>query len=173
MKRRAPLVAAIVGVALVSLVVLFATAPSGKDADTSQSVVGKLAPQLTGTTADGSKVDLDDYRGKWVVVNFFATWCPPCVKEHPELVKFSQRDGQIAQVVSVAFDDPASKIKEFFAERGGDWPVLIDDTTASSLDYAVVKLPESFLIDPQGNVAQKLEGGITAAELDKIITSKS
>ena len=173
MTRRAPVIAGIVGVALLVLVVLFATAPRGQEADTSQLVVGKLAPTLQGTTADGQKVNLDKYRGKWVLVNFFATWCPPCVAEHPELVKLSQVPGQPVQVVSVAFDDPAAKIKKFFAERGGDWPVLVDGTEKSTLDYGVVKLPESYLIDPQGKVNQKIVGGITAAEVQKIVDSES
>lgn len=173
MTRRAPLVAGIVGLAVAALVVIFVTAPKGREADTAGSVVGRLAPQLTGTTADGAKVDLDKFRGKWVLVNFFATWCPPCVKEHPELVKFSQQAGGVAQVVSVAYDDPAAKVKEFFAKNGGDWPVLVDGTTKSSLDYAVVKLPESFLIDPEGKVVEKLAGGVTAAGLEQLVAGRS
>ena len=56
--------------------------------------------------------------------------------------------------VSVAFDDPAAKVKKFFAQRGGDWPVLVDGTEESTLDYAVVKLPESYLVNPDGKVVQ-------------------
>jgi len=171
--KRAPLVAGIVGAAVLALVVLFATAPKGNEADTSGSVVGKLAPALQGTTADGSTVDLDKYRGKWVLLNFFATWCPPCVAEHPELVKLSQVPGTPVQVVSVAFDDPAAKVQEFFARQGGDWPVVVDGTEGSTLDYAVVKLPESYLIDPEGKVRQKLVGGITAAEVQSIVDAES
>ena len=171
--KKAPWIAGIVGVAMVALVVLFATAPKGNEADTSGSVVGKLAPTLKGTTVDGAKVDLDKYRGKWVLVNFFATWCPPCVAEHPELVKLSQVPGTPVQVVSVAFDDPAAKVTKFFAERGGDWPVLVDGTEESTLDYAVVKLPESYLINPEGKVSQKLVGGITAAEVQQIVDAES
>lgn len=170
--KKAPWIAAIVGVAVVALIVLFATAPRGKEADTSGAVVGKLAPALGGTTADGTTVDLDKYRGKWVLLNFFATWCPPCVAEHPELVKLSQVPGNPVQVVSVAFDDPADKVKEFFAQKGGEWPVVVDGTEGSTLDYAVVKLPESYLIDPEGKVSQKLVGGITAAEVLKIVDAE-
>ncbi|MFM7062080.1 MAG: TlpA family protein disulfide reductase [Actinomycetes bacterium] len=167
--RRAPWIAGIVGVAVLALVVLFASAPRGREADTSGSVVGRLAPALAGTTVDGSAVDLDKYRGQWVLLNFFATWCPPCVAEHPELVRLSQVPGAPVQVVSVAFDDPAEKVTSFFKEQGGEWPVLVDGTEASTLDYAVVKLPESYLIDPEGKVSQKLVGGITAAEVLEIV----
>ena len=105
-------------------------------------------------------------------MNFFATWCPPCVQEHPELVKFSQETAGTAQVVSVAFDDTPDKITEFFAQNGGDWPVLANDTGDASIDYGVVKLPESFLVNPEGTVVKKLAGGVTAAELEQIIADE-
>ncbi|MFM7068082.1 MAG: TlpA family protein disulfide reductase [Actinomycetes bacterium] len=173
MTRRAPIIAGIVGVAMLALVLLFVTAPSGREADTSQSVVGKLAPVLRGTTTTGATVDLDAYRGQWVLVNFFATWCPPCVAEHPELVKVSQLPGAPVQVVSVAFDDAAPAVTKFFVKNGGDWPVLVDATERTSLDYAVVKLPESYLIRPDGTVDQKIVGGISAAEIRQIVDAAS
>jgi hypothetical protein len=95
------------------------------------------------------------------------------VAEHPELVKLSQVPGAPVQVVSVAFDDPAAKVKEFFAKKGGNWPVVVDGTEESTLDYAVVKLPESYLINPEGKVSQKLVGGITAAEVQQIVDAES
>ena len=173
MKYRAAIIAGVVAVALGALVLLFATSPKGEDSSTSADspIEGKLAPALSGTTVDGQKFDLDKQRGKWVLVNFFATWCPPCVQEHPQLVKFSQDTAGTAQVVSVAFDDTPEKINEFFAEKGGDWPVLAKETDNASIDYGVVKLPESFLVNPEGTVVKKLAGGVTAAELEKIIAA--
>jgi cytochrome c biogenesis protein CcmG/thiol:disulfide interchange protein DsbE len=149
---------------------LFATS-GGSDPDEAadSAVTGRLAPPLTGTTLDGGSFDLDKSRGKWVVVNFFATWCPPCVQEHPELVKFSEEAGDRAEVVSVAFDDQPDKIQEFFDLNGGDWPVLASDTGDAAIDYGVVKLPESFVVDPEGRVVEKLAGGVTAAQLEEII----
>jgi cytochrome c biogenesis protein CcmG, thiol:disulfide interchange protein DsbE len=173
-KHRSVIIAGVVGVALLGLIVLFATSP--KDQDPSESsgspVVGKLAPALAGATVDGQRFDLDKQRGKWVLVNFFATWCPPCVQEHPELVKFSRDTAGTAQVVSVAFDDTAQKVDQFFAANGGDWPVLAKDTEDASVDYGVIKLPESYLIDPGGKIVKKFSGGITAAEVERVIAAK-
>jgi cytochrome c biogenesis protein CcmG, thiol:disulfide interchange protein DsbE len=169
-RRRAPIIAGIVGVAVLALVVLFVVSPKGDTKEEASPLLGKLAPQLVGTTIDGDTFDLDSQRGEWVLVNFFATWCPPCVLEHPELVKLSSDDAGSLQVVSVASGDTEENVVKFFSEKGGNWPVIAADTGAVSLDYGVKKLPESYLIAPDGTVVAKFLGGITAAELEKYIT---
>ncbi len=172
--RRAPIIAGIVGVAVLALVALFAFAPDRTDRADSSPVVGNLAPALSGTTLTDDEFDIDDHRGQWVVVNFFATWCPPCVQEHPELVEFAERNGNDVQLVSVAFDDTeVDKVAQFFADNGGDWPVVTAGAAGASLDYGVKKLPESFVIDPSGTVAAKINGGVTADELDQLIADRT
>jgi cytochrome c biogenesis protein CcmG, thiol:disulfide interchange protein DsbE len=168
--RRAPIIAGIVGVAVLALVVLFVVSPKGDERDeVSSTLLGELAPELTGTTLDGSSFDIDSYRGQWVLVNFFAEWCPPCVQEHPELVTLSERNEGQLQLVSVAFDESESTVREFFAAQGGTWPVLASDTGRIAIDYGVKGLPESFLIAPDGTVFAKFEGGITADRLEQFI----
>jgi cytochrome c biogenesis protein CcmG/thiol:disulfide interchange protein DsbE len=162
-------VVAVVGAVLAGLVVLLATAGGGDEADTSDQVVQDQAPPLVGVSTAGEPVDLESLRGRWVLVNFFATWCPPCVAEHPELIEFAGRHTEDAAVVSVAFDEPASVIEQFFADNGGDWPVIAEDTGGIVLDYGVVKLPESYLVAPDGTVVEKLAGGVTADGLDRLI----
>jgi cytochrome c biogenesis protein CcmG/thiol:disulfide interchange protein DsbE len=172
--RRAPIIAGIVGVAALALVALFAFSPKGEQTADTNPLVGNVAPELQGSTMSGGEFDIDDHRGQWVVVNFFATWCPPCVEEHPELVAFDQRHGDEVQLVSVAFDDTeVDRVETFFAENGGDWPVITGGADGASLDYGVKKLPESFLIDPAGNVAVKINGGVTADELDALIDERT
>ncbi len=168
--RRAPIIAGIVGVAVLALVALFAFAPQGEEKADISPLVGNVAPELTGSTLQGGEFDVDDHKGQWVVVNFFATWCPPCVQEHPELVEFSERNGDAVQLVTVAFDDTeVDQVEQFFAENGGDWPVITGGADGASLDYGVKKLPESFLIAPSGVVAAKINGGVTANQLDELI----
>ena len=113
--------------------------------------------------------DIDDDRGRWVVVNFFASWCIPCEVEHPEFIEFSERhaDGS-AQVVSVLFGDTAENAQRFFDERGGDWPVIVDADTAPA-DFVVLQVPETFLVAPSGLVVGKWEGEITADQIDGAI----
>ncbi|HTO00906.1 MAG TPA: TlpA disulfide reductase family protein [Microthrixaceae bacterium] len=174
MKWRAPLVAGIVGVAVLLLVVLFAISPKGEDAKSVRSpLLGKLVKPLAGTTISGDEVDIDQFRGEWVLINFFASWCPPCVVEHPELRKLSKDDGGPLQVVSVVSQDTVKNAREFFAKNGGSWPVLGGDTGPISIDFGLKKVPESFLVAPTGVVVAKFEGAVTYDEIVKQIEKMS
>jgi len=160
-----------IAVVLALFVVLLATRDSATDKEGTSPLVGKAAPATTGTDYRGGAFDLDSQRGKWVVVNFFATWCTPCKVEHPELVAFSSRHATAndASVVSVAFDDSGRNVADFFTANGGTWPVLVENTGSIAIDYGVRKVPESYHVSPTGVVATKLIGGVTANGLDALI----
>ncbi len=157
-----------VAVATALLLVLLATRSPGSERAVSSRLLGEVAPLIEGPTIEGDWFDIDDHRGQWVVVNFFSTTCVPCIQEHPELVNFQETHASVgdATVVSVSFDDQAANVIDFFAEHGGDWPVLVEDTGTFAVRYGVTGVPESYLVAPTGVVAAKLIGGITAAELD-------
>ncbi len=150
--------------------VLAISDPSGTE-QRSSPLLGRQAPDISGETIDGDTFDLADHRGEFVLLNVFATWCVPCLREHPELVNFSQRHDLAgdATVVSVVFDDTVSNVRDFFDERGGDWPVLTDETGRISLSYGVSQVPESFLISPDGVVVARLTLGVTASGLDQLL----
>ncbi len=169
--RTALIAAAVVAVAVVLLVAVLATRPASVERVTRSPLIGKLAPATIGTTLTGDHFDLASLRGRWVVVNFFATWCVPCLEEHPELDAFavSHAASGDASVVSVLFDDEPDKARDVFAKRGGDWPVVIDPDGAIGVAYGVARVPESFLVAPDGTVIQRLVGGVTAAELDGLL----
>jgi len=157
-----------VGVVVLALVVVLATRPPAADVVAPSPIVGQAAPEIEGPGLDGATVRLSDLRGRWVVVNFFATWCVPCLKEHPELVKFSQRHpAEEVEVLAVVYDDQPADVAEFFEERGGEWPVV--DDTGAKVDFGVRGIPESFLVDPEGVVRTRLIGGVTAAGLDGLL----
>jgi cytochrome c biogenesis protein CcmG/thiol:disulfide interchange protein DsbE len=166
----------VVAVIMVTLVVVLATRDPAQDRVDESPLVGHVAPPLVGEVVApeataGSQFDLDRLRGQWVVVNFFATWCVPCVTEHPELIEFSERHAATgdASVASVVFDadENVDDIADFFADHGGDWPVV--DGEDVILDWAVAAVPESFLVSPDGVVAAKITGGVTADGLDDLI----
>ena len=157
-----------VGVVVLSLVAVLATRPQASDVIAPSPVVGQVAPEVEGPDLDGATLRLSELRGRWVVVNFFATWCIPCVREHPELVRFSDRHPpEDAQVLSVIYDDQRPDVVEFFRERGGSWPVV--DDGGAKVDFGVRGVPESFLVRPDGIVAARLVGGVTADGLDALL----
>ena len=159
-----------VGLVLAVLVAVFATRDSSRDRMTTH-LVGGVAPAVVGTAVDGSTWDLDDHRGRWVLVNFFSTTCVPCIEEHPELVAFAEAHASTGAVrlVSVAFDDRPAAVAAFFAENGGGWPVLVTDTGRIAVDWGEVAVPESYLVTPSGHVAAKVVGGVDRTGLEDLL----
>lgn len=158
-------------VAVALLVLVLATRDSAFERNASSPILGGLAPQVAGVTVEGQPFDLDQWRGRWVIVNFFSTTCVPCIIEHPELVAFAERHDAAgdARIVSVVFDDTAENVREFFVAHGGDWPVLATGSGAAAIAYGVTGVPESYLLAPSGVVVWKQLGGVTADGIDDVI----
>ena len=162
--RTALWVSLALAVVLALLVAVLATRQSASSRLVQSPLVGKAVPALAGETVDGTDTyDIDDHRGEWVLVNFFATWCTPCIEEHDDLVRFAEAHAQAgdASVVSVVFSDKASDVERFFAERGGDWPVVADADAGIATAFGVARVPESYLVAPGGQVVGKVTGGVT------------
>ena len=172
--RLARIAAVLVGLLLFGFIAILAT--SSTDGPTRSSpLISQPAPELTGLAVDGSTFDLTAERGRWVVVNFFATSCIPCIREHPELVAFDEAHKAVgdAAVVSVAFSDSSKNVSEFFVENGGDWAVLAEDTGRHAVSYGVAAVPETYLVAPNGVVTSKFIGGVTQDLLDAEIARMS
>jgi cytochrome c biogenesis protein CcmG/thiol:disulfide interchange protein DsbE len=166
-------VSVVVAVLVVAFVVVLATREPASERRADSPLIGEITPALAAPeTLDGGSFDIDDHRGQWVVVNFFATWCPPCVEEHPELVAFddAHRASGDAVVVSVVYNDQPEDVREFFATNGGDWPVIADSGLAA-VDFGVVGVPETYLVAPNGYVVQKYTGGVTQEAIDADIAA--
>jgi cytochrome c biogenesis protein CcmG/thiol:disulfide interchange protein DsbE len=151
-------------VVLALLIGVLATRDNAQTRLVKSPLVGKGVPAVVGKTVDGSSsYDIDDHQGEWVLVNFFATWCVPCQQEHDDLVRFSRAHAEAgdASVVSVVFGDKVGEVQKFFAQRGGDWPVVRDDDGALATAFGVARVPESYLVAPNGTVYGKVTGGVT------------
>ena len=151
-----------------ALIAVLASSPPATFTEVQTPLLGKPAPALAGTTLEGTRFDLASLRGRWVFVNFFASWCPPCQQEQPELVTFAyqHRKPGDAALVSVVYDDTSSNARSFLAQTGATWPAVIDPSGQIALDYGVRGPPETFLISPSGVVSVHLDGAVTSAALD-------
>lgn len=165
--RRAPFVALAIAVVLGGLFVVLAGADGAGNETADTPLLDRPAPAATGAFADGTAFDLSRRKGSWVVLNFFTSNCVPCRREHPELVRFVDQQAGLgadgAELYTVAVGgEPQAVVEEFFADEGGDWPVIFDDDGRFSVAFGVSKVPETWIIDPEGVVRGRVITEVTA-----------
>jgi cytochrome c biogenesis protein CcmG, thiol:disulfide interchange protein DsbE len=114
---------------------------------------GQEAPDFEGTDASGKKWSLRSLRGRPVLLNFWATWCAPCVEEVPSLENLARRSGEDLTVLAVSLDEDWDTVKKFFP-KGTTLSVLLDTTKEIPKKFGTEKYPETFLIDSQGKLSQ-------------------
>ena len=129
-----------------------------------------IHPTLVVETLDHGPFDLKSKRGGWVVVNFWATWCKPCLKEIPDFTAFDAAREDVT-VIGLAYEeiDPDA-MRDFLKEHPAGYPIALLDVYNPPADFATPRgLPMTYLIAPDGTVAERFLGPITSAELAKAI----
>jgi peroxiredoxin len=134
--------------------------------------MGSKPPQVSGPAPDfetetpaGEKISLSAYRGKPVLLTFWATWCEPCKKEMPEIQAADEahkKDGLV--VLAVNFGEKAEAAEEFSKKMGLTFPILLDRRANIAERYGVVSLPVTFFIDPGGIIRERVFGGTLTRE---------
>lgn len=136
-------------------------------------MVGKPAPVVAVSDLHGNPVRLSDYKGKYVLIDFWATWCAPCLAELPKLqAAYETYHGKGLEIVSVSLDETPEAVSEFLKTRKMPWKQIHNATSGGDLvgSYGISNIPASFLIDPQGNVARiDLRGESLGKALESIL----
>jgi peroxiredoxin len=127
---------------------------------------GKEAPDFRLKTIEGREVSLSDYRGKVVLINFWATWCPPCREEMPLFQRvYEKYKDRGFEILAISTDDYVEPVKKFVKEYKLSFPILYDDKNVVGL-YEVQGLPTSFLIDRDGKIVKVRLGKYKEIEKD-------
>jgi peroxiredoxin len=142
-----------------------AEAPTSEDipgVDLSQVKEGKPAPNFELTTLAGEAVQLSDYKGKKVILNFWATWCPPCKAEMPHMQNFYEKNkGNDIEIIAVnltSMDKGKTNIENFVKEYGLTFDIPLDEEGTFGAQYQAFSIPTSYIIDSKGIITKKIIG---------------
>jgi cytochrome c biogenesis protein CcmG/thiol:disulfide interchange protein DsbE len=134
------------------------------------NVMDYAAPQLELTSLDGAQVSLEDLRGSVVLVNLWATWCPPCLQEMPTLNAFYEKykdDGFV--LIGVNQEESRDIVTPFVEDFGLSFPIWLDEKPLAQVAFKTVNLPSSYVIDRDGRIRLMWIGGISEKNLEQYV----
>jgi thiol-disulfide isomerase/thioredoxin len=137
------------------------------------STVAASADSFVFKDMQGHEQRLQDYRGKWVLVNFWATWCPPCLEEMPDLMALHEAHKKSDLVViGVALDSTRESVVEYVAKNKISYPIVVGDYDMAAQVGEVEVLPTSYLYDPTGRLVSYQQGMVTMSNVESYVKSK-
>ncbi len=125
----------------------------------SPPLVGGPAPPFKLEAVDGQILNLSDLKGQFVILNFWATWCVPCIKEMPEFQKAHQSLNQKVKIIGINLAESKEKVDKYIKDHHLSFTILLDDYGNVSQEYEVVHLPVTYFITPDGVIREKIFGG--------------
>jgi len=143
-------------------------AAGAQTATTAEPLVGKKAPEFTRRDLNGARVDLAGYRGKVVLLDFWATWCASCQVEMPVFVQWQREYGPRGlQVIGISMDDDPALARRMKAKLQLNYPVAMGDEKLGQIYGGVLGLPLTYLIDRKGKVSAKFQGETDLKTIEK------
>jgi thiol-disulfide isomerase/thioredoxin len=168
MSRRATIACAAAAVAIVVIAVL-SLAGGGSGADT-RALPAARSFTLPVLGHPGEKISLAAFAGRPVIVNFFASWCPPCKRETPTLARFYRESGGRIAMIGVDSNDKAGPALRFVRSAGVRYPVGSDPLpAATTISYGVYGLPQTFFLNAQHQIVKRIFGAVTMRELGQAV----
>ncbi len=127
------------------------------------ATVGKAAPDFELQNLDGQSISLSDLKGKPVLINFWATWCGPCVSEMPYIQEiYGEWSGKGLMVLAINMGESSSKVEQFLQDHNLSLPVLLDTKQVVARRYNIRGIPTTFFIDKDGTIQEKIIGAFTS-----------
>lgn len=136
---------------------------------------GDMAPDFTLTTLDGKKVQLSELKGKKVIVNFWATWCPPCKAEMPHMQNFyedfSDEENVEILAVNLTSEDKEESVQNFVQDYGLTFPIPLDSEGVVGETFQAITIPTSYMIDTKGRIQNKIVGPMDENMIKDFVTN--
>ncbi|HYS10540.1 MAG TPA: redoxin domain-containing protein [Myxococcales bacterium] len=160
----------VAGAAIVLPLIAVLVANLGRDPHMVRSpLVGRPAPPFSlQPVGGGAPVRLESFRGKPLVINFWATWCVPCFEEHPALTA-AARGLPDVQFLGVVYEDEEARTQAFLKERSSAYPSVMDPDGRTAIAYGVFGVPETFFIDAEGRIVEKFVGPLQRSTIAELV----
>jgi len=158
----------LIAIGVLVLGILFFLRPKHPSQDS--ATLGNFAPNFTLSQLTGTPLELSSYRGKVILLDFWATWCEPCREEIPQFIAFQRKYGSEGlQIIGVSMDDTSEPVREFYKQFDINYPVVMGNARIGELYGGVLGLPIAFLIGRDGRIRAKHIGAVDISATEKEI----